>query len=69
MKRGNPNQTSDGNPLAGKVAVVTGASRGIGLAIAKALAAKGCSVVIAGRSEATLDAALKQLIGAVQEEA
>ena len=69
MKRGNPNQTSDDNPLAGKVAVVTGASRGIGLAIAKALAVKVCSLVITGRSESTLDAALKQVIRTIQEEA
>lgn len=68
MKRGNPNQTSDGNPLAGKVAVVTGATRGIGLAIAKALAAKACSLVVAGRSEPALDTALKQIIGTLQEE-
>src|SRR5271165_5377363 len=40
--------------LAGKVAVVTGASRGIGQAIAQALAAEGCSVVITGRDEEAL---------------
>ncbi len=40
--------------LAGKVAVVTGGSRGIGQAIARALAAEGCSVVITGRDEAEL---------------
>jgi NAD(P)-dependent dehydrogenase (short-subunit alcohol dehydrogenase family) len=40
--------------LLGKVAVVTGGSRGIGYAIAHALAAKGCSVVITGRDEAAL---------------
>jgi len=37
-------------PLAGKVAVVTGASRGIGLAIAQALAVAACDVVGASRS-------------------
>jgi len=40
--------------LAGKVGVVTGSSRGIGQAIAQALAAEGCSVVITGRDEAEL---------------
>ena len=36
--------------LAGKVAVVTGASRGIGRAIAVGLAREGCDVVIAAKS-------------------
>ncbi len=40
--------------LAGKVAVVTGGSSGIGYAIANALAAEGCSVVITGRDEKKL---------------
>ena len=40
--------------LLGKVAVVTGGSRGIGYAIARTLAAEGCTVVIAGRDEAEL---------------
>lgn len=38
-------------PFAGKVAIVTGASRGIGAATAKALAAEGASVALAARSE------------------
>ncbi len=36
--------------LAGKKAVITGASRGIGLAIATALAAEGCDIALAARS-------------------
>jgi len=40
--------------LAGKVGLVTGASRGIGRAIAKALAAEGAMVVLGARDEARL---------------
>jgi len=43
--------------LAGKVAVVTGANRGIGLAISRALAAEQCSLVISGRNGVELAAA------------
>ena len=42
--------------LTGKVAIVTGASRGIGAAIAGALAAAGASVVLASRKQEGLDA-------------
>jgi gluconate 5-dehydrogenase len=40
--------------LADKRALVTGASRGLGLAFSKALASAGAHVVLAGRSEASL---------------
>ena len=35
--------------LKGKVAVITGGSRGLGLATAQALAGEGCTVVIGAR--------------------
>jgi NAD(P)-dependent dehydrogenase (short-subunit alcohol dehydrogenase family) len=43
-------------PLEGRIAVVTGASRGIGAATAKALAAAGAHVVITGRKVKDLEA-------------
>lgn len=43
--------------LNGKVAIVTGGSRGIGLAIARALVAEGVQVAITGRSAAHLSSA------------
>lgn len=47
-----------GTQLNGQVALVTGGGSGIGLACAKALAADGASVVIAGRTASKLDAAV-----------
>jgi short-subunit dehydrogenase len=49
--------------LSGKVAVVTGASRGIGAATARALAARGATVVGTGRDEAALSSVLGPIGG------
>lgn len=53
-------QTKQG-PLAGRHAVVTGGSRGIGLAIAQALVDAGASVTLMARDAARLDAAVAAL--------
>ena len=45
----------------GKVALVTGGNSGIGLAVATALVREGAKVVLSGRNEATLAAAVKAL--------
>jgi 3-oxoacyl-[acyl-carrier protein] reductase len=47
--------------LQGKVAIVSGGSRGIGLATARELATEGCSVVIAARTQSYLDDAAAQI--------
>jgi NAD(P)-dependent dehydrogenase (short-subunit alcohol dehydrogenase family) len=47
--------------LTGKVALITGASRGIGLAIARAYAAAGAKVVLASRKQEALDEAAAQI--------
>jgi 3-oxoacyl-[acyl-carrier protein] reductase len=47
--------------LESKVAIVTGAARGIGRATALRLAGAGCRVVLSGRSGATLDAVAHEI--------
>ena len=47
--------------LAGKVAVVTGGSRGIGRAIAAELASNGCDCLLAARTEAALQEARRAI--------
>lgn len=48
--------------LEGQVAVVTGAGRGIGKAVARRLAAMGAAVLLVGRDEARLGELREQLI-------
>lgn len=49
--------------LANKVALITGGSSGIGLAIAQAFAASGAKVIIAGTNESRLQNALEKIEG------
>ena len=47
--------------LKGKVALVSGASKGLGFAVAKALAAEGASVSISSRSQESIEAAARRI--------
>ena len=49
--------------LAGKTALVTGASRGLGRAMAAAMAGAGAHVVLAARDEAKLDEVQAEIVG------
>ena len=51
----------DAERLAGRTAVVTGASRGIGFAVARLLVAEGARVILVARDEGTLDDAVNVL--------
>src|SRR5438045_2059786 len=55
--------STTGNVLAGQVAVVTGAGRGIGAAIAATLSQLGASVVVSGRTPAHLE----QTVGSISQ--
>jgi 3-oxoacyl-[acyl-carrier protein] reductase len=50
--------------IKGKVAIITGAGRGIGRELATTLARKGCRVVIAARTEAQLRDAEREILSA-----
>ena len=49
------------NSLRGQVALITGASRGIGLALAQALTTQGCDLILTGRSQPALARIRRQL--------
>ena len=48
--------------LSGKVAIITGSSRGIGASIAEALAEFGASVVVSSRSQESIDKVANKII-------
>ena len=45
----------------GKTALITGGNRGIGLAMAHALASEGCNLILAGRNQPSLNQAAREL--------
>jgi 3-oxoacyl-[acyl-carrier protein] reductase len=51
-------------PLSGQVAIVTGAGRGIGAAIARKLARLGATAVLCGRTQSTLDSTAQSILEA-----
>ncbi|WP_374007653.1 SDR family NAD(P)-dependent oxidoreductase [Delftia lacustris] len=55
--------TPNSRPLEGRHALVTGGARGIGLACARALLARGARVTLLGRDGTALEAAVRELGG------
>ena len=47
--------------LSNRVALITGTTRGIGLAIARSLAGEGCNLILTGRDESALQRASREL--------
>jgi 3-oxoacyl-[acyl-carrier protein] reductase len=52
---------TDIHPLAGQVAIITGAGRGIGAAIARELSKLGATAVVCGRTRAALESTAKSI--------
>jgi 3-oxoacyl-[acyl-carrier protein] reductase len=63
-----PESQAGGPRLLGQVAVVTGGSRGIGYAVAHALAAEGCNLVITGRNKSTLAKSAARIRKSISQE-
>ena len=57
-------ETAGARPFAGQLALVTGASRGIGAATAEALAAAGAHVILTGRDTKALEAVEERIFAA-----
>ncbi len=55
------NRTSKSARLKGEVALITGATGGIGQALAQALAAEGCNLILTGRNESALKKISREL--------
>jgi NAD(P)-dependent dehydrogenase (short-subunit alcohol dehydrogenase family) len=49
-----PSKSASAHPLRKQAALITGSTRGIGLSIARALAAEGCNLILTGRDESAL---------------
>jgi NAD(P)-dependent dehydrogenase (short-subunit alcohol dehydrogenase family) len=59
MSKGKPRPRETG--LSGRLALITGSNRGIGLAIARALAHEGCDLIITARDDRALAKAQREL--------
>ena len=59
-----PRTASKPHPLRHHAALVTGATRGIGLAIAQALAVEGCHLILTGRDQKLLSRVSRELASA-----